>query len=174
VTLTTHPHLVPRSWMSRSYTSSPPQAPPWRVEGLLYLLYFLYDRNSVWGRGQDMAMKFRVHFKKTGIYWPVERLLASRDTAAHKVMQSYSLVSKYSKELSSWALTHWLLCSLPPTLTNSQYHAALPILKSSVLPPVVYTAKLLLLFYFILFYFFTNYCNVITIPLPVWSHLISP
>jgi hypothetical protein len=23
VTLTTHPHLVPRSWMSRSYTSSP-------------------------------------------------------------------------------------------------------------------------------------------------------
>jgi hypothetical protein len=26
VTLTTHPHLVPRSRMSRSYTSSPPQA----------------------------------------------------------------------------------------------------------------------------------------------------
>jgi hypothetical protein len=26
VTLTTHPHLVPRSWMSRSYTSSPPSA----------------------------------------------------------------------------------------------------------------------------------------------------
>jgi hypothetical protein len=26
VTLTTHPHLVPRSWMSRSYTSSPPCA----------------------------------------------------------------------------------------------------------------------------------------------------
>jgi hypothetical protein len=25
VTLTTHPHLVPRSWMSRSYTSSPPK-----------------------------------------------------------------------------------------------------------------------------------------------------
>jgi hypothetical protein len=23
--------------MSRSYTSSPPQAPPWRVEGLLFL-----------------------------------------------------------------------------------------------------------------------------------------
>jgi hypothetical protein len=33
VTLTTHPHLVPRSRMSRSYTSSPPQAPPWRVSG---------------------------------------------------------------------------------------------------------------------------------------------
>jgi hypothetical protein len=25
VTLTTHPHLVPRLWMSRSYTSSPPK-----------------------------------------------------------------------------------------------------------------------------------------------------
>jgi hypothetical protein len=25
LTLTTHPHLVPRSWMSRSYTSSPPK-----------------------------------------------------------------------------------------------------------------------------------------------------
>jgi len=25
VTLTTHPHLVPRSGMSRSYTSSPPK-----------------------------------------------------------------------------------------------------------------------------------------------------
>jgi hypothetical protein len=43
MTLTTHPHLVPRSWMSRSYTFFPPQAPPWRVAGLLYftLLYFL-------------------------------------------------------------------------------------------------------------------------------------
>jgi hypothetical protein len=29
---------VPRSWMSRSYTSSPPQAPPWRAEGLLYFI----------------------------------------------------------------------------------------------------------------------------------------
>jgi hypothetical protein len=34
VTLTTHPHLVPRSRMSRSYISSP-QAPSWRVVGLL-------------------------------------------------------------------------------------------------------------------------------------------
>jgi hypothetical protein len=39
VTLTTHPHLVMRSWMSRSYTSSPPQAPPWRLEGRLYFTY---------------------------------------------------------------------------------------------------------------------------------------
>jgi hypothetical protein len=41
VMLTTHPYLVPRSWMSRSYTSSPPQAPPWRVEGLLYFYFTL-------------------------------------------------------------------------------------------------------------------------------------
>jgi hypothetical protein len=34
LTLTTHPHLVPRSRMSRSYTSSP-QAPSWRVVGQL-------------------------------------------------------------------------------------------------------------------------------------------
>jgi hypothetical protein len=37
VTLTTHPHLVPRSRMSRSYTSSP-QAPQRRVAGLLCFL----------------------------------------------------------------------------------------------------------------------------------------
>jgi hypothetical protein len=34
VTLTTHPHLVPRTRMSKSYTSSPP-APSWRVVGQL-------------------------------------------------------------------------------------------------------------------------------------------
>jgi hypothetical protein len=34
VTLTTHPHLVPGTRM-RSYTSSPPQAPSWRVVGQL-------------------------------------------------------------------------------------------------------------------------------------------
>jgi hypothetical protein len=36
VTLTTHPHLVPRLRMSRGYILSP-QAPPWCVAGLLYL-----------------------------------------------------------------------------------------------------------------------------------------
>jgi hypothetical protein len=30
VMLTSHPHLVPRSWMSRSYTSSPPK----RLQGV--------------------------------------------------------------------------------------------------------------------------------------------
>jgi hypothetical protein len=34
VTLTSHPHLVPRSGMSRSYTPAP-HAPSWRVAGLL-------------------------------------------------------------------------------------------------------------------------------------------
>jgi hypothetical protein len=41
VTLTTHPLLVPWSKMSRSYTSSTPQAPPWRVAGLLCILLYL-------------------------------------------------------------------------------------------------------------------------------------
>jgi hypothetical protein len=36
VMLTAHPHLVPRLSMSRSYTSSPPQAPSWHVAGQLY------------------------------------------------------------------------------------------------------------------------------------------
>jgi hypothetical protein len=36
VTLTTHPHLVPRLSMSS------PQAPPWRVAGQLYFLYYQY------------------------------------------------------------------------------------------------------------------------------------
>jgi hypothetical protein len=35
--LTTHPHLVFKLRMSRSYASSPPQAPSWRVTGQLYL-----------------------------------------------------------------------------------------------------------------------------------------
>jgi hypothetical protein len=35
VTLTTHPHLMPRSRMSRSYTSLP-AAPPWCVVGLIF------------------------------------------------------------------------------------------------------------------------------------------
>jgi hypothetical protein len=39
VMLTTHPHLVPRLRMSRSYTSSPPHVPPWRVAGQLTLPY---------------------------------------------------------------------------------------------------------------------------------------
>jgi hypothetical protein len=37
VMLTTHTHLVPRLRMSRSFSSSPPKAPPWRVaEALFY------------------------------------------------------------------------------------------------------------------------------------------
>jgi hypothetical protein len=49
VTLTTHPHLVPRSWMSRSYTSSP-QAPPWRVAGQLLLRNKLLGELITWNQ----------------------------------------------------------------------------------------------------------------------------
>jgi hypothetical protein len=41
VTLTTHPHLVPRSRMSRSYTSSPPSASV-VYSGTALLFYSLY------------------------------------------------------------------------------------------------------------------------------------
>jgi hypothetical protein len=41
VMLTTHPHLVPRLRMSRSYTSSPPHVPRWRVAGQLYFTFQL-------------------------------------------------------------------------------------------------------------------------------------
>jgi hypothetical protein len=41
LTLISHPHLVPRSRLSRSYISSPPpQALPWRVVGQLFFLYW--------------------------------------------------------------------------------------------------------------------------------------
>jgi hypothetical protein len=36
--LTTHPHLVPWLRMSRSNTSSPLQAPPWSVAGLIWFV----------------------------------------------------------------------------------------------------------------------------------------
>jgi len=36
LTLTTQPHIVPRFWMSKSYTSSPPQAPSWHVVEQLF------------------------------------------------------------------------------------------------------------------------------------------
>jgi hypothetical protein len=44
VTLTTHPHLVPSSRMNRAIFLSP-QAPPWRVAGLLCfaLLRYMYS-----------------------------------------------------------------------------------------------------------------------------------
>jgi hypothetical protein len=43
VTLTVHPHLVPRSGMSRSYIPYilSPQSPPWRVAGLLCFNLFI-------------------------------------------------------------------------------------------------------------------------------------
>jgi hypothetical protein len=50
VMLTSYSYLVPRSWMSRSYTSSPPQAPPWRVEGLLYFLLQAIKVRNLWTR----------------------------------------------------------------------------------------------------------------------------
>jgi hypothetical protein len=41
------PDLVPRSRMSRSYISSPPQAPPWRVVGRLYFCFTISNFTTV-------------------------------------------------------------------------------------------------------------------------------
>jgi hypothetical protein len=46
VTLTTHHHLVPRSWMSRSYTSSPPSASMACTGTALFLLFRNLIRNT--------------------------------------------------------------------------------------------------------------------------------
>jgi hypothetical protein len=46
VTLIAHPHQVPRSGMSRSYTSSP-QPPPWRVAGLLNFYFMTVTTSTV-------------------------------------------------------------------------------------------------------------------------------
>jgi hypothetical protein len=47
VTLTIHPHLVPRSWISRIYTSSPLLRLHWCVVGLLYSYKYIYDHSRV-------------------------------------------------------------------------------------------------------------------------------
>jgi hypothetical protein len=51
VKLTTHPHLVPRSWMSRSYASTPPGASmACSGTALLYLfIYYLFCWGRAWG-----------------------------------------------------------------------------------------------------------------------------
>jgi hypothetical protein len=56
------PHLVPRSRMSRSYISSPPQAPPWRVAGLFCFAHMGNGCSGVhtaYSRGQATT-----HFRK--------------------------------------------------------------------------------------------------------------
>jgi hypothetical protein len=47
VMLTTHPHLMPRSRMSRSYTSSPP-LPPWCVAGQLFFKEWIFKSFLTW------------------------------------------------------------------------------------------------------------------------------
>jgi hypothetical protein len=79
LTLTTHPHLVPRSRPSRSYTSSPPK----RLHGVYWnifnficslfydtssvtksiqrrkLLYYFYPRGLLLGWGEAMTLELR-------------------------------------------------------------------------------------------------------------------
>jgi hypothetical protein len=46
VTLTAYPHLVPRSRMSMTYTSSSPLSPAWHVAGQLYFTFYLFEALS--------------------------------------------------------------------------------------------------------------------------------
>jgi hypothetical protein len=57
VTLTTHHHLVPRSEMSRSYTSTPPQEPAWRVAELLCFIWMSNDLNFYMVLCENIALE---------------------------------------------------------------------------------------------------------------------
>jgi hypothetical protein len=59
------PYLVPRSRMSRGYTSSIPQAPPWRVAGLLcFSLLLLLTRQSSSG---GIVSDYGLHNRAIGV-----------------------------------------------------------------------------------------------------------
>jgi hypothetical protein len=57
VTLTTHPYLVLRLSMSRSYISSPPHVPPWRVAVSLYFYFFTAQPNTEPGQQPCPALR---------------------------------------------------------------------------------------------------------------------
>jgi hypothetical protein len=103
MTLTTHPHLVSRSRMSRSYTSSPPQAPPWRVAGLLYFALFIYlfvvylmtllRPDSVERKSNMWMMTWKGYGRKPSRpnwYYPGTRLERLRKTTKHHSHDSRS------------------------------------------------------------------------------------
>jgi hypothetical protein len=75
VTLTTHPHLVPRSRMSRISKSSPPQAPLWRVVGTAfnfsYKSYGLDDR-VIWVRSPAEAKDFSSSLESRSALGPTQ------------------------------------------------------------------------------------------------------
>jgi hypothetical protein len=76
VMLTTHPHLVPRSWMRRSYTYSPPKRLPWRVSGLQKNIGYVAQwprglrrrSGASWLLGSRVRIPLRVRIFVTCVY----------------------------------------------------------------------------------------------------------
>jgi hypothetical protein len=62
VTLTTHPHLGPGSWMSRSYTSSPPSA-SMACSGTALLIYMLCTQNFDWKSTSESWRRWEDNWK---------------------------------------------------------------------------------------------------------------
>jgi hypothetical protein len=60
VTLTTHPHLVPWSWMSRSYTSSPLSA-SMACNGTALLYFYIPEDNSELHTRRRENLKSHIH-----------------------------------------------------------------------------------------------------------------
>jgi hypothetical protein len=87
VMLTTHSHLLPRSWMSRSYTSSPPSA-SMACSGTA-LLYFYRDFASMeskkWCRPFPLISILQSHFSAFTVHCYMKQLFQARvRTSAYK------------------------------------------------------------------------------------------
>jgi hypothetical protein len=128
--LTTHPYLVPRSWMSRSYTSSPPK----RLHGVTYFYsshigrYMFQTLKRQTSRGTQYTcthegwMKINDSTLKTGNMWQ-QGQATSRDTFSSLVLshsaRCWTLVgcckrTARRRDLSNMpSLSFWLLKESP-------------------------------------------------------------
>jgi hypothetical protein len=99
------PHLVARSWMSRSYTSSPPQAPLWRVAGLLYLHFTHLIA--------DLPSCFRLLLNcQCQCHWPTQSLFWGITATRQVLFRALEVVIKISSSLDKAKPTtenQWML-----------------------------------------------------------------
>jgi hypothetical protein len=105
VTLTTHPHLVPRSRMSRSY--NPPPTPPWHVVGQLTLPHieslaiFVFKCHNI----LSLIMKFiRFNFKFQRVCERIILILQSYHVFVKEALNIY--VSCVCGEVLVWYLSN--------------------------------------------------------------------
>jgi hypothetical protein len=82
VTLTTHPHLVPRSRMSRSYTSSPPE----RLHGVLWDSFYL---ECLWTISLQNAMYQSPNSSLVIIFLPLKTSYEPVTTSIHSIPGQY-------------------------------------------------------------------------------------